>query len=105
MEIMTKEVTSLSLPIIPGWEVAGGHQDSGPGEFETLALPLINRLYRTALILTGSPRGAKNLLHDACLQARHDFRRFHNDDDLGIWMFRLLFDAFMKAAKNVTLLT
>jgi len=94
METMTKDVIPLSLPFIPGREVSGDHQDSGLGEFESLAFPFMNRLYRTALILTGSPRLAKNLLHDTWLKARHGPRRFDNADGLGIWMFRILFDAF-----------
>jgi DNA-directed RNA polymerase specialized sigma24 family protein len=105
MEIMTKEVTPLSLPFIPGWKVSGNPQGSGHTEFEALAFPFMNRLYRTALILTGSPRVAKNLLHDIFLKARREHPRFHNDDDFGLWMFRVLFDAFMMAAKNITLLT
>lgn len=94
METMKKAVIPLSLPFIPGWEVAGDHQDSGLGEFESVAFPFMNRLYRTALILTGSPRFAKSLLHETCLKARHGYRRFHNDDDFGVWVFRILFDAF-----------
>jgi DNA-directed RNA polymerase specialized sigma24 family protein len=64
------------------------------GEVEALALPFMNRLYRTALILTGSPRFAKSLLHETCLKVRHGYHRFHNDNDFGIWMFRILLDAF-----------
>lgn len=70
------------------------HQDSGSGEFETLTFPFMNRLYRTALILTGSPRLAKNLLHDACLKARHGRSRFHNDEDFGTWVLHFLFKEF-----------
>jgi len=92
METMTKDVIPLSLPFIPVWEVSGDHQDSGPGEFEALAFPFMNRLYRTALILTGSPRVAKDLLHDTWLKARHGHRRFNHDDGLGVWMFRILFE-------------
>jgi DNA-directed RNA polymerase specialized sigma24 family protein len=94
METMTKDVIALSLPLIPGWEISGDHQDSGLGKFESLAFPFMNRLYRTALILTGSPRFARNLLHETCSQARHGYRRFHNDGDFGMWMFRILFGAF-----------
>ncbi len=89
-----KDVIPLSLQSIPERGVLGDHQDSGLGEFETLALSFMNRLYRTALILTGSPRVAKSLLHEICLKARHGHRRFHNDDDFGVWMFRILFDTF-----------
>jgi len=92
METMTKNVVPSPLPFIPGWEVSGDHQDSGPGKFETLALPFMNRLYRTALILTGNPRVTKDLLHDTWLKARHDHRRLHNDEDFGAWMFRILFE-------------
>jgi hypothetical protein len=94
METMTKDVIPLSLPFIQRWEVSGDHQDSGLGEFETLAFPFMNRLYRTALILTGSPRLAMDLLRETCLKARHGHHRFPSDDDFGIWMFRALFDAF-----------
>lgn len=89
-----KDVMPLSLQSIPGWEVSDDHHDSGLGEFENLTFPFMNQLYRTALILTGSPRFAKNLLHETCLQARHGYRRFHNDGDFGMWMFRILFGAF-----------
>jgi len=92
METMTKDVIPLSLPFIPVREVSGDHQDSGLGKFETLAFPFMNRLYRTALILTGSPRLAKDLLHDTWLRAQHGHRRFHNDEDFGAWMFRVLFE-------------
>ena len=94
MATMTKEVASLSLPATPGWKVSSDRQDGKLGEFEAHAFPFIDRLYRTALILTGSPHFAKNLLQDTILRARRSYRRFHNDDDFGRWMFRLLFDAF-----------
>jgi DNA-directed RNA polymerase specialized sigma24 family protein len=71
-----------------------GYQAFGVGEIENPALPFKNRLYRTALILTGSPRFARNLLYDTFLKARHGHGRFHHDDDLGMWVFRILFGAF-----------
>lgn len=94
MASLTKDVIPLSLPLIPGWEGSSEHNDSGIGESETLSFPFMNQLYRTALILTGSPRLAMNLLQATCLQARDGHHRFHNDDDFGEWMFRILFDAF-----------
>ncbi len=71
------------------------------GEFENVAFPFMNQLYRTALILTGSPRFAKSLLHETCLKVQHGHHRFHNDDDFGLWMFRLLFDAFLSNRHSV----
>lgn len=93
-ESYAKDVIPLSLQSIPGYGVTDDHQVSGLGKFEKLIFPFMNQLYRTALILTGSPRFAKNLLHETYLRARLGYRRFHNDGDLGIWMFRILFDAF-----------
>lgn len=73
---------------------ASDSQNSVVGESEARALSLMNRLYRTALIITGSPRFAKNLLYATCLKARHGHTRFHSDDELGMWMFRILLGAF-----------
>jgi DNA-directed RNA polymerase specialized sigma24 family protein len=101
METMTKDIIPLSLPFISGWDAVGDHRDSGLGGFEKLNFPFMNQLYRTALILTGSPRFAKNLLHETCLQARPGYGQFHNDDDLGMWMFRILFDAFWSNRHSV----
>lgn len=92
MEIMTKEFIPLSSRFVPGWEASVGHQYDGLERFKILALPFVKQLYRTALILTGSPRLAKNLLYDTCLQVRHAHYRFHNDKDFGRWMFRVLFE-------------
>ncbi len=92
MEIMTKEAVSLSPRFIPGPEAADGHQYYGLERFKILALPFVKQLYRTALILTGSPRLATDLLYDTCLQVRHVHYRFHNDKDFGLWMFRVLFE-------------
>lgn len=92
MELMTKEAVPLFPRFIPGREAWGGHQYYGPEGFKILALPFVKQLYRTALILTGSPRLAKNLLYDTCLQVRHAHYRFHNDKDFGRWMFRVLFE-------------
>jgi DNA-directed RNA polymerase specialized sigma24 family protein len=91
METMTKPTTPRSFPFTPAREVANDHQDHKLGEFEVLALPFMQQLFRTALIITGSPRLAKNLFYDTCLQVRHVYNRFHNDKDFGLWMFRVLF--------------
>jgi hypothetical protein len=92
MEIRTKEFIPVSPRFIPGREASAGYQYYGLERFKSLALPFVKQLYRTALILTGSPRLAKNLLYDTCLQARHASYRFHNDKDFGTWMFRVLFE-------------
>jgi len=92
MEIMTKEFIPVSPRFIHGREVSGDHHNDGLERFRLLALPFVKQLYRTALILTGSPRLAKDLLYDTCLQVRHAHYRFHNDKDFGLWMFRVLFE-------------
>ena len=92
MELRTKELIPSSARFIPGREAAVGHQNYGLERFKILALPFVKQLYRTALILTGSPRLAKNLLYETCLQTRLAHYRFHNDKDFGRWMFRVLFE-------------
>jgi hypothetical protein len=84
-------------------EPAGDNQDSGLAEFDARALPYMNLLYRTALILTGSPRSAHGILHDAYVKALRGHDRFLNNDDLGMWMFRNLFGAFWSSHHGVDL--
>ena len=76
---------------------------SADAAFEARALAFMNRLYRTALRLTGCPRFAKNLLYDTYLKARHGHDRFPRNDDLGLWMFRILFEALRSNHKGAEL--
>jgi DNA-directed RNA polymerase specialized sigma24 family protein len=94
MATMIKDVTPFSRSFISGWEGSSEQKASGAEAVETLSFPFINQLYRTALILTGSPRLAQDLLQATCLQVRNGQHRFHNHDDFGEWMFRILFDTF-----------
>ncbi|MGH7495936.1 MAG: hypothetical protein ACREOO_26580 [bacterium] len=82
---------------------AGDDQDSGLAEFESRAAPYVNLLYRTALILTGSPRSAKSLLSDTYVKAQRGHGGFLNNDELGMWMFRMLFGAFGSSHHGVDL--
>ena len=88
-------VIPLSQPVMREREVAADHHNSKPGKFEMQALPFLKQLYRTALILTGSPRRAQELSYYTFLQARRERRRIGNNKDFGLWMFRVLLERLL----------
>ncbi len=68
--------------------------NSGKGkelnDFGTLALPFQNSHYRTALILTRSPRNAKELVQQTYSYAQQKYRQLEPGADFGAWLFHLL---------------
>lgn len=65
-------------------------------DFEKLALPFQNRLYRTALILTKSPRHAKELLQQTCADAKQEYHRLEPDANFGAWLSHLLLNHYIR---------
>jgi len=63
--------------------------------FETLALPFKGRLYRTALILTKSPRHAKELVQETYLSARKHYHHLELGIAFGVWLSQLLMNNYM----------
>ena len=60
------------------------------GEFETVALPHMNALYRTAVHLVRDRTAAQDLVQDAYLQAWKAFHRFETGTNCRAWMFKIL---------------
>lgn len=60
-------------------------------EFEELALPVMNDLFRTALRMTGDRARAEDAVQETYLQAWKSLNRFEVGTNLRAWMFRILF--------------
>lgn len=60
-------------------------------EFEAVALPHLNDLYRTACRLMGDPGRADDVVQDVYLQAWKSFNRFEAGTNCRAWLFKILF--------------
>jgi RNA polymerase sigma-70 factor (ECF subfamily) len=59
-------------------------------EFETLAAPHLDALYRTALRMTGEGASAEDLVQEAMLRAFRAFARFERGSNFKAWIFTIL---------------
>jgi RNA polymerase sigma-70 factor (ECF subfamily) len=66
----------------------GGKTESG--EFEAVALPHLNDLFRTAVHLVRDRTAAQDLVQEAYLQAWKAFHRFEPGTNCRAWMFKIL---------------
>jgi RNA polymerase sigma-70 factor (ECF subfamily) len=64
-------------------------------EFEALAMPHLDALYRTALRMTGQAASAEDLVQEAFLRAFRNFRRFDRGTNFRSWIFTILTNAFI----------
>jgi len=60
-------------------------------QFEAVALPHLNDLYRTAVRLLGNPGAADDVIQDVYLQAWKSFNRFEPGTNCRAWLFKILF--------------
>ena len=60
-------------------------------DFEVIALPYLNDLFRTALRMTRNHTEAEDLVQEAYLQAWKSFHRFEPGTNCRAWMFKILF--------------
>ncbi|MCI0388045.1 MAG: sigma-70 family RNA polymerase sigma factor [Acidobacteria bacterium] len=76
-------------------------------EFETIAMPHMNDLYRTARRTLGSQTEAEDVVQETYLQAWKSFHRFEPGTNIRAWMFKILFHVIQhhrrKAYRLVTL--
>ena len=77
------EVFTRVKTVLPGRK----NQD---GEFESVALPHMNDLYRTAVHLVRDSAAAQDLVQEAYLQAWKAFHRFEPGTNCRAWMFKIL---------------
>jgi len=62
-----------------------------PNEFERLAMPHMNDLYRTARRTLGNQTEAEDAVQEAYLQAWKSFHRFEPGTNIRAWMFKIMF--------------
>ena len=60
-------------------------------DFEEIALPYLNDLFRTALRMTRNHTEAEDLVQEAYLQAWKSFHRFEPGTNCRAWLFKILF--------------
>jgi RNA polymerase sigma-70 factor (ECF subfamily) len=70
---------------------AGEHNDRTA--FEALVEDYIDRLYRAALRITGSPQDAEDALQDALLSAYQHWGEFRHASTGGTWLYRITVNA------------
>lgn len=68
--------------------------------FETLALPVMNKLYNTAIRMTHDRRDAEDLVQDTYLKAWRYFDRFELGTNFHAWIFRIMVNNFINAYRK-----
>lgn len=64
-------------------------------DFESLVLPLMDELYRTALGMTRNPTDAEDLVQTTYLRAYRFFHRFELGTNFRAWMYRILTNCYI----------
>jgi RNA polymerase sigma-70 factor (ECF subfamily) len=67
-------------------------QKSRSEEFEAVALPHLNDLFRTARRLLGEQAAAEDVVQEVYLQAWKSFHRFERGTNCRAWLFTILFN-------------
>ncbi len=78
-------------------EAAGSRpQHSADGsEFEALALPHLDSLYRTALRMTRKPDEAEDLVQETFMKAFRSFSTFEPETNFRAWLFKILTNSYI----------
>src|SRR5215831_15611895 len=74
-----------------------------PGDreaFEALVEDYIDRLYRAAQRITGSPQDAEDALQDALLSAYRHWGEFRHASGAGTWLYRITVNAALSRARS-----
>jgi RNA polymerase sigma-70 factor (ECF subfamily) len=76
------------------------NSDERRRRFEELALPLMQRLYHTALHLTGDGDDAADVLQDTYLRAYRTFDSFRPGTNARAWLFTILYSVFINRRRK-----
>jgi RNA polymerase sigma-70 factor (ECF subfamily) len=68
--------------------------------FEALALPLMDKLYNTAVRMTRDGRDAEDLVQDTYLKAWRYFDRFEAGTNFHAWIFRIMVNNFINVYRK-----
>jgi RNA polymerase sigma-70 factor (ECF subfamily) len=66
-------------------------QQPTTNDFETIAMPHLNDLYRTARRMLGNTGDAEDVVQETYLQAWKSFHRFEAGTNIRAWLFKILF--------------
>src|SRR6266542_4262230 len=72
---------------------SAAHSGAQTHTFETVALPHLNDLFRTAIRLLGGPTEAEDIVQETYLSAWKSFSRFEPGTDCRAWLFTIMFNA------------
>ena len=78
-----------------------GNPDERRRQFELVALPLMQRLYTTALRLTGEPDDAADVLQDTYFRAYRTFENFRPGTNARAWLFTILYSVFINRREKL----
>jgi RNA polymerase sigma-70 factor, ECF subfamily len=60
-------------------------------DFEAVALPYVDELFRTAVRVTGDRSASEDIVQDTYLQAWKSFHRFEPGTNCRAWLFKIMF--------------
>ncbi len=69
-------------------------------EFEALALPHLDSLYRTALRMAGQGAAAEDLVQETYLKAYRSYHLFEPGTNFRAWIFRILRNAYINTYRE-----
>jgi RNA polymerase sigma-70 factor (ECF subfamily) len=64
-------------------------------EFESLLMPLMDSLYRTALRMTGQDATAQDLVQETTMRAYRSFAHFVRGSNFRAWIFRIMTNTYI----------
>jgi RNA polymerase sigma-70 factor (ECF subfamily) len=70
-------------------------------DFESVAVPLMGALYRTALRLTGQPEDASDIVQETYLRAYRTFENFRPGTNARAWLFTVLYSVFINRRRKM----
>jgi DNA-directed RNA polymerase specialized sigma24 family protein len=81
------------------WELGAAHRryEHRNHQFETIAIPHVEYMYRYALRLSQDQEDAMALLHDTYLKAHRFWDSFHEGSDIRPWLCRIMRNAFVNS--------
>ncbi|MFQ5865454.1 MAG: sigma-70 family RNA polymerase sigma factor [bacterium] len=80
--------------------IFAGHNEEKLKEFEALALPLMDRMYSTALRMTRNQFDAEDLVQTTYFKAWRFYHRFKTGTNIEGWIFRILANNFINAYRR-----
>lgn len=70
------------------------------GDFESLAMPLLDQLYGGALRMTRNPQDAEDLVQETFLKAYNAFDSFKQGTNFKAWMYRIMTNTYINSYRK-----